>query len=461
MERLLPHNIEAEEGVLGSIILDPEAIPQVADFLRPEDFYRDAHRHIFAAVIDLHRAHTPADLITLCEELERRGQLRDIGGAAAVSSLVNAVPTSANVEYYARIVERAAMMRRLVHAAGQMAALAYNEPDSREALERSMRLLLAISDRHQNEGEQDFEEVLDELLEETYNRMEGSLSHHLLQTGLPALNAAVSGIDRGELVYLAGRPGTGKSVLGLDMADAVAGQVKEQGGTVFYYTLEMSATQQVRRLVAARARINTQLIRTGFRGAYGELADEELSKFNQKAQALRERLKGTLFIHKQPISVDRLYERLYNAVLTKHCRFVVIDQLDLLEDEDRFREHDQISYASKRLKQIARDLNLPILCLVQLNREVEHRHGLAEKRPILPDFRYSGRLEQDADQVWFLFRPSMYEARPEDCHWAEYGEIILGKMRDGQRGLIVPYRFIEPYALIEAWPGDWERPVVA
>jgi replicative DNA helicase len=461
MERLLPYNIEAEEGVLGSLILDPEAIPQVADFLRPEDFYRDAHRQIYAAVIDLHRAHTPADLITLCEELDRRGQLKAIGGTASVSSLVNAVPTSANVEYYASIVERAAMMRRLIHAAGQMAALAYNEQDPREALEQSMRLLLRISDRHQDDQEQDFEEVLDELLEETYNRMEGSVSQHLLQTGLPALNAAVSGIDRGELVYLAGRPGSGKSVLGLAMADAAAGQVKEQGGTVFYYTLEMSATQQVRRLVAARARINTQLIRTGFRGAYGELAAEELARFNQKAQALRERLKGTLFIHKKPISVDRLYERLYNAVLTKNCQFVVIDQLDLLEDERREREHDQISYASKRLKQIARELNLPILCLVQLNREVEHRHGLAEKRPILPDFRYSGRLEQDADQVWFLFRPSMYEARPQDCHWAEYGEIILGKMRDGQRGLIVPYRFLEPYASIEDWPGDWERPIVA
>lgn len=460
MERLLPHNIEAEEGVLGSIILDPEAIPQIADFLRPEDFYRDAHRHIFAAVIDLHRDHTPADLITLCEELDRRGQLKDIGGTASVASLVNAVPTSANVEYYARIVERASMMRRLVHAAGQMAALAYSEQDAHEALERSMRMLLQISDRYQDDQEQDFEEVLVELLEETYNRMEGSVSQHLLQTGLPALNAAISGIDRGELVYVAGRPGTGKSVLGLDVADAVAGQVKEQGGTVFYYTLEMSATQQVRRLVAARARINTQLIRTGFRGAFGELEAEELHRFNQKAQALRERLAGTLFIHKKPISVDRLYERLYNAVLTRNCRFVVIDQLDLLEDERRDREHDQISYASKRLKQIARDLNLPILCLVQLNREVEHRHGLAEKRPILPDFRYSGRLEQDADQVWFLFRPSMYEARPQDCHWSEYGEIILGKMRDGQRGLIVPYRFVEPYALIEEWPSDWERPVV-
>lgn len=298
--------------MLGSIILEPEAVPQVVDFLRPEDFYRDAHRQIYAAVIDLHHDHTPADLITLWEEFDRRGQLKDIGGAASVSSLVNAVPTSANVEYYGRIVERASMMRRLVHAGGQMAALAYTEKDARVALEQSMHLLLEISARHQDNQEQDFEEVLDELLEETYNRMEGTVSQHLLQTGLPALNAAASGMDRGGQAPQADRPRP-------EPAHPVPGAV-------------------------------------------------------------------------QP--------------------------------------------------------------------EVEYRHGLAEKRPILPDFRYSGRLEQDADQGWFVFRPSMCEARPQEPHWSEYGEIILGKMRDGQRGLIVPYRFVEPYALIEAWPSEWERPVV-
>lgn len=462
MERLLPQNIEAEEGCVGSLIIDPAVVSQIAVFLRPEDFYRNAHQHIYAAIVDLFRAHTPADLITLCDELERRGQLEEIGGAAYVSSLVNAVPTSANVEYYARIVQRASMLRRLIHAAGQMAALAYNEYDADVALEKSAKLLMEIRTHHQEEEEQDFAEVLDELLEETYARMEGTISQHLLHPGLPGLTAAIGGgIDRGELVYLAGRPGSGKSVLGLDTADAVAGQVREQGGTVFYYTLEMSATQQVRRLVAARARINTQLIRVGFRGAYGEIDTDSLRKFHERAEALRIRLRGTLFIHKKPITVESLYDRLYNAVLTKNCRFVVIDQLDLIADEERDNEHDQISHTSKRLKQIARELNIPILCLVQLNRDVEHRSGLAAKRPTLPDFRYSGRLEQDADQVWFLFRPGMYEARPQDKAWPEYGEIILGKMRDGQRGLIVPYRFQEPYALMEDWPSDWERPEIA
>src|SRR5690242_11431123 len=156
MEKLLPQNIEAEEGVLGSIIIDPEAVVQVADFLRPDDFYRDAHRAIFQAVIDLYAERGPADLITLCDELQRRGRLEEIGGQAYIATLVNAVPTSANVEYYARIVERTAIMRRLIHAAGQIAALAYNEADATDALDKAEQLIFAVSQRY---SRSDFDDV--------------------------------------------------------------------------------------------------------------------------------------------------------------------------------------------------------------------------------------------------------------------------------------------------------------
>lgn len=460
MERSLPQSIEAEEGALGSLIIDPEAIVQVFDILRAEDFYRDAHRTIYRAILDLYTERGPADLITLCKELERRGQLDETGGQAYIASLVNAVPTSANIEYYARIVVRTAIARRLIHAAGQIAGLAYNEVDEEEMREKSMELVLQATTLRQQSHEQDFGDVLNELVEETYRRMEGTLEQHLLLTGIPELDATITGMERGELIFAAGRPGTGKSVLGLMIAEAVALQIKPQKETVYYYTLEMSATQQVRRLIAAHLHMNGQLIRAGFRGPSGRILEEALERFDKQASTLREQLQGTLFIHSKPISVDSLYQRLMLAVSTRKCRFVVIDQMDLFEDPRRDKEHEQISYASKRLKQIARDLNITILCLVQLSREVERRPGLVGKRPILSDLRYSGRLEQDADQVWFLFRPSLYEERPTSVSWSEYGEIILAKVRDGQRGKILPYRFLAPFTAIEPWPQDWERPTI-
>lgn len=462
MEKMLPQNIEAEEGVLGSMIIDREAVFQVITILRPEDFYRDAHRVIYEVIYDLyHQYHSPADLITITDELQQRGKLEQVGGDAYISSLVNAVPTSANVEYYARIVERTAIMRRLIHAAGQVATLAYNEKNPNDAVAKALQLVMAVNSKQLGAQEQDFEEVLDDLIDEVTRRMVDGADQHLLRTSLPALTTAIGGgMDRGELIYVAGRPGSGKSVVGLDVTVAASEQVRAQGGTVFYYTLEMSSAQQVQRLIASRAYINTQLIRTGFRRADGSRDEVAQAKFNDKANQLRQLLKGVLKVHQTPISVDNLHSRLYQAVASQNCRLAVIDQLDLFEDTRRDKEHDQISYTSKRLKQIAKDLNIPILALVQLNREVEHRSSLASKRPTLPDFRYSGRLEMDADQVWFVFRPSYYEPRLGDDHWNEYGEIILGKMRDGKRGLIVPFRFIEQYAAIEEWPSAWTRPVI-
>lgn len=462
MEKMLPQNIEAEEGVLGSVIIDPEAIFQVVNILRPEDFYRDAHKAIYAVIYDFFQKHRgPADLITICDELGRRGRLEEMGGSGYVSSLVNAVPTSANVEYYARIVERTAIMRRLIHVAGQVAALAMNEQDPNEAVSKAHRLLMEVNARQLGDLEDDFADVLDDLQTEVTQRMIDGADKHLLRTGLSALTTAIGGgMERGELIYVAGRPGSGKSVVGLDTARAAAEQVREQGGTVFYYTLEMSSAQQAQRMIASETEINTQLIRTGFRKADGTRDDVAMTAFNAKIADLKQRLGGVLKMHSKPISVDNLHSRLYQAVASQGCRLAVIDQLDLFEDERRDKEHDMISYTSKRLKQIANDLRIPILALVQLNREVEHRTSLSAKRPTLPDFRYSGRLEMDADQVWFVFRPSLYEQRPQVPHWNEYGEIILGKMRDGQRGLMIPFRFKEQYTAISDWPHEYGRPII-
>ena len=457
MERPIPQPIDAEKAVLGSIIMDPGAIAEVMYLVTPADFYRDEHSFLYRIILDLYAQHGPADLVTICNELERRDLLRKIGGQGYIAELQNSIPTSANAAYYARIVQRAAVGRRLIHVAGQIAALGYNQAD--DMTERAFKLVIDAASARGTGTEQDFSDVLDELLEEVDRRMEGDLSQHVLYTGLPALDDMTGGMERKELILVAGRPGTGKSVFGLEVAVNAAKQLRQQGGTVFYYNLEMSGVQQVRRLIASKAHINGQMIRHGFRDGAAILEDE-YSHFSHKAEELRELLRGSLYLYSKPISVDDLDARLSTAVMTKNCRFVVIDQLDLFEDFEHDREHDQISYTSKRLKQIALDLDITILCLVQLSREVEHRPGIAGKRPVLPDLRYSGRLEQDADQVWFLFRPSLYEQRPQVPNWNRYAECIAGKMREGPRGTIVPFCFLEEYTAIEAWPREWGRPIL-
>lgn len=210
MEKTLPQNIEAEEGVLGSIIIDPEAVVQVADFLRPDDFYREAHRAIFQAVLDLYAERGPADLITLCDELERRGRLEEIGGQAFIATLVNAVPTSANVEYYARIVERTAIMRRLIHAAGQIAALAYNEADATEALDKAEQLIFAVSQRYSRSDFDDMRTLLDEYYEklDKLHEQRGALVG--LPTGFIDLDKMTGGLQKSDLIILAARPAVGK-----------------------------------------------------------------------------------------------------------------------------------------------------------------------------------------------------------------------------------------------------------
>ena len=463
MERPLPNYIEAEEAVLGSLIQDPEAIAEVLHLVQPGDFYRDLHRDIYQAILDLFHEHGPADLITLCSELQRRDpdQYEKMDGQAYIATLLNTVPTSANAAYYAKIVERAARGRRLIHAAGKIAALGYTQDD--EMMEKAFRLVIEAGARREQGQELDIAEVLEELYEDIERRSKEGMSDYVLYTGIPAIDEAMGGMERKELIYVAARPGTGKSVFGLEVATNVARQLRDQGkpGTVFYYNLEMSRHQQMRRLIASKTHLNSQMIRAGFKDKRGQFFEEEFNTFIQKLGELGSLLKGRLKIYDKPISVDDLYARLSIAKMTKHCRFVVIDQLDLVVDHEHDREHDSISHTSKRLKQIALELDITILALVQLNREVENRPGLVGKRPILPDLRYSGRLEQDADQVWFLFRPCLYPpALSHVPHYEQYAEAIAGKMREGPRGIIVPFCYWDEFTAIEPWPREWGRPIL-
>ncbi|MGH2506143.1 MAG: replicative DNA helicase, partial [Ktedonobacteraceae bacterium] len=218
MEKLLPQNIEAECGVLGSIIIDPEAIVQVSDFLQAEDFYRDAHRTIYEAILHLYQNSEPADFITICEELERHNQLEHVGGASYITSLINQVPTSGNVEYYGHIVERHSTLRRLIHAAGQIAAVAYEESDADVALDKAEKLIFSISQRHSRSDFSSMEDILADYMQklEQLNARRGTIVG--VPTGFTDLDRMTGGLQRSDLIILAARPGIGKTSFALSLA---------------------------------------------------------------------------------------------------------------------------------------------------------------------------------------------------------------------------------------------------
>ncbi len=425
MEKLLPQNIEAEEGVLGSIIIDPEAVVQVADFLRPEDFYRDAHRAIYQAVLDLYRERSPADAITLCDELQRRGRLEEVGGSAYVSSLVNAVPTSANVEYYARIVERASIMRRLIHAAGQMAALAYNESDANVALDKAEQLIFSISQRY---NRSDFDD-LRTLLEDYYEKLDklheqrGSLIG--LPTGFRELDKITGGLQKSDLIVLAARPGAGKSAFALSLAHNIAKpkEASKEKYRVAFFALEMSKEQLMHRLMAMETGIDQQRLRTGF------IHDDEWPKIGT---AIGQLSQFEIYIDDTAgISSMELRSKARRLDAERGIDLVIVDYLQLMQghaggrNENRVQE---ISEISRSLKALARELDVPVLALSQLSRAVENRQS---RVPQLSDLRESGSIEQDADIVLFIYRDILYNP---DTDKKNVADIIVAKHRNGPIG---------------------------
>jgi replicative DNA helicase len=420
MEKLLPQNIEAEEGVLGSIIIDPDAVVQVADFLRPDDFYRDAHRAIFQAVLDLYAERGPADLITICDELQRRGRLEEVGGAAYISSLVNVVPTSANVEYYARIVERASMMRRLIHAAGQIAALAYNETDADVALDKAEQLIFSISQRY---NRSDFDD-LRALLEDYYEKLDKLHEQRGTLVGLPTgfydLDKMTGGLQKSDLIILAARPGAGKSALALSLAYNTA----LKNNRVAFFALEMSKEQLVQRLLAMDTGIDQQRLRTGM------IEDHEWERISHAIGRLSQ---IELYIDDTAgISTMEMRSKARRLAAERSgLDLIIVDYLQLMQAHAGSRSENrvqEISEISRSLKALARELDVPVLALSQLSRAVESRQS---RVPQLSDLRESGSIEQDSDIVLFIYRDEMYN---QDTDRKNIADIIVAKHRNGPIG---------------------------
>jgi replicative DNA helicase len=426
-DRLAPQATEAEQSVLGSILVDRDAILRVADFLRPVDFYRQQHADIYEAMLALHGQREPIDLITLGDELARRDRLEAVGGAAYLASLMNTVPTAVHVEHYGRIVERKSVLRNLISAAGKIAAVGYEEANDAEiAIDRAESILFEISQHRTTGGF----ESLATLLGQAYDRLEYLHEHRGQILGIPSglgqLDLLLGGFQPSDLIILAARPSVGKTSLALNIAQHAA--VRE-GKKVAVFSLEMSREQLALRLLSAESGINPRPLQTGF-------VDE--TDWSKIAQVMNDMHNAPLWIDDQPgLSVMELRTKARRLEAEqKGLDLVIVDYLQLMQASTPSRDANrvqEVSEISRGLKELARELKVPVIALSQLSRGVEQR-GTAEPR--LSDLRESGSLEQDADVVLFLYREG--EQNPE----AEF-EVVkakVSKLRNGPIGE-VPLNF--------------------
>ena len=427
IDKLAPQSIEAEQSVLGSILIDADAILKVADFLKQVDFYRAQHADVYEAMLALHGQREPIDLVTLADELARRERLDGVGGPAYLTTLMDSVPTAVHVEHYGRIVERKAILRNLIGAAGRIAAVGYEESNDAEvAIDRAESILFEISQRRTEGGF----ESLSTLLGQAYDRLEYLHEHRGqilgVPTGLAHLDALLGGLQPSDLVILAARPSVGKTSLALNVAQHAA--VRE-GKKVAVFSLEMSREQLALRLLSAETGINPRPLQTGF-------VDE--TDWSKIATVMNDMASAPLWIDDSPaLSVMELRTKARRLEAEQHgLDLVIVDYLQLMQaatvsrDANRVQE---VSEISRGMKQLARELKVPVLALSQLSRGVEQR-GTAEPR--LSDLRESGSIEQDADVVIFLYREA--EQNPEAE--VELIKVKVAKHRNGPIGEI-PVQF--------------------
>jgi len=415
-DTLIPHSVEAEEAVIGAILINPDAYYDVAQFLRGEDFYIHRHRFIWEAINRLHEARTPVDFLTLTEELDRVGQLAEIGGPAYITGMINQVPTSLHAVSYAHIIEQTAVRRRMLEAANKVAKLAFEEGSALDTvLDESEKAIFAVSDRLLAHDVKPFSQVLSELYDQVELRSQNA-GLFGVPTGFTDLDRILQGMQPSDLLIVAGRPGMGKTSLLLSIVKYAAQAHKKH---IAVFTLEMSSEQLAQRLVAQETGIDMQRMRSG------KLEEEEWPLFTHAVEVLGD---VRLFLDDTPaITPLQMRSKCRRLHMEYELDLIVVDYLQLMSGGGRFENRVQeVSYISRQLKVLARDLNVPVLAAAQLSRAVEQR---ADKHPILSDLRESGSIEMDADVVMFLYRP-------EDGDLSNQMEVIVAKHRNGPTGTV-------------------------
>ena len=438
----IPHDDEAEKAVLGAIFIDPEAIADASAEVQASDFYKKANQLVFQAMLDLSDREDAIDPLTLQDELTKKNQLDDIGGIAYVSELAVATPTAAHIVYYAKIVHRKALLRRLISASQKIISNAMQDSeDVTDILDEAESEIMNVSSENNVNGFRGIKDIVNAAIEEINNIPEDGNLVTGLPTGFVELDKMTTGFHDDEMIIIAARPGVGKTSFALNVAQYVGLHTDK---TVAVFSLEMSGEQLVQRMLASEGLINSQHLRTG------QLDEEEWRKLIVASGSLAN---SSIYIDDTPgIKMSEIRAQARRLAKEKgNLGLIVIDYLQLIEGPRSESRQQEVSAISRQLKKLAKELHVPVIALSQLSRSVEQRQ---DKRPVLSDIRESGSIEQDADIVSFLYRADYYREENEEGseETQEVGaeddngevEVIIEKNRSGSRGT-VKLMFSKPY----------------
>src|SRR5512136_827826 len=421
--KLPPQNVEAEQSVLGGILIENDAINKVMEILTPEDFYRDAHRKIYNAMINLSSRDEPADLITLTNELRKINQLDSAGGASYITSLIDSVPTAANIEYYAKIVKEKSILRQLIQTATEIITESYQDRSDVESfLDEAERSIFQISE---NRVRPSFYPIR-EIVKQSFKTLERLYEKKELVTGVPSgfkdLDRMTAGFQPSDLIIVAGRPSMGKTAFCLNVAQYAA---IEKRIPVAIFSLEMAKEQLVMRMLCSEAGVEGTRLRTGY------LTESDWPRLTLAAGNLSD---APIYIDDTAaLSVLELRAKARRLNAEHGLGMIIIDYLQLMKGRSRVESRQQeISEISRSLKALAKELNIPVIAVSQLSRKTEERTGM---RPQLSDLRESGAIEQDADLILFIYRDEVYNRSEENPNRGK-AEIIIGKQRNGPIGKI-------------------------
>jgi replicative DNA helicase len=429
-----PNSRQAEEAVLGAVLIHSETYFEVAQFLQADDFYIIRNRWIWEACTRLHERRQPIDYLTVIEELEKRSQIADVGGPAYIMALINQTPTSLHAEAYAHIIEEASIRRRMLSSANELARLAYDQGRTLDTiLGEAEKSIFGLSERRTRKELQPIDQVLSEVYDRIDHLAQRGDDIYGVPTGLYDLDKLLGGLQKSDLLIVAGRPGMGKTGFLLSVAKNAAQKHKKH---VAIFSLEMSNEQLVQRLIAQETGIDTQRLRTG------KLTEEEWPLFTHAIEVLSD---THIYLDDTPaITPLQLRTKCRRLAMEYNLDLVIVDYLQLMSGDLRTDNRVQeVSSISRNLKVLARELNVPVLTAAQLSRAVEQR---ADKKPVLSDLRESGSLEQDADIVMFINRPDMME---KDNPKANLAEIIVAKHRNGPTHTGIEMVFLNNLARFE------------
>jgi replicative DNA helicase len=413
-ERTPPQDVLAEQSVLGGMLLSKDAISEVVEILRERDFYRPAHELIYDAILDLYSRGEPADPVTVSAELTKRGDLTRAGGAPYLHTLISSVPTAANASYYAKIIRERAIMRRLVEAGTKIVQLGYTiEGEVDDAVNQAQAEVHAVTERRAAEDYIQLSELLPAAFDEIEKISSGVVGEGV-KTGFKDLDALTHGFHPGNMIVLAARPAVGKSTLGLDIARYAS---IHKGDTSVIFSLEMSRSEITMRMLSAEARVPLNNIRSG------ALSDEEWARMARRMGEISE---APMFIDDSPnLSLMEIRAKARRLKQRHNLKLIVIDYLQLMTSGKRVENRQQeVSEFSRQLKLLAKELNVPVVAISQLNRSPEQR---SDKKPMLSDLRESGSIEQDADVVILLHRDDLYDQQARSGE----ADLIVAKHRNG------------------------------